>query len=166
MSHLNNQQKALLKAAILAETDPEFVTARENGQTPLLVAWFNKPKTPAVKCWRTDVQPRESDEATPWANFDNITQAGKRDSYLHAFMRYARDYSKASVRKWITDVWGNATAGSNAEAILTTAGQRDITRAEAVLGGSNSVSTNAVSGLKLTWIGPMTDSDIGEALES
>ena len=166
MTHLTNQQKSLLKAAILAETDPEFVDARTNGQTPLMVAWFNKPKSPAVKCWRADVQPQESDEATPWANFDNITQASKRDSYLHAFMRYPRDFTKASVRKWITDVWGNATVGSDAAAILTNAGQRDITRAEAVLGGSNVVTTNSVSGIKLTWTGPMIDAEIGEALES
>ena len=166
MTHLTNQQKTTLKAAILAETDPEFVAARENGQTPLLVAWFNKPKVPAVKCWRSDVQPQESDEATPWANFDSIAQAGKRDSYLHAFMRYSRDFTKASVRKWITDVWGNASVGSDAATILTTAGQRDITRAESVLGGSNAVTTNSVSGIKLAWTGPMTEADIGEAMEA
>lgn len=166
MTHLTAQQKTMLKSAILAETDPEFVAARENGQTPLLVAWFNKPKSPAVKAWRADVPPQESDEATPWTNFDTITQAGKRDSYLHAFMRYPRDYGKQAVRKWITDVWGNATVGSDAEKILTGAGLRDITRAESVLGGSTTATTNAVTGVKLTWVGPMTDADIGEALES
>jgi hypothetical protein len=165
MAHLSAQQKTTLKAAILAEADPEFVAARNNGQTPLLVAWFNKPKVPAVKAWRANVQPAESDEATPWANFDAIAQAGKRDSYLHAFMRYPRDYSKGAVRKWITDVWGNATVGSDAATILTNAGLRDITRAEAVLGGTATATTNSVTGVKLTWVGPMVDSDIGEALE-
>jgi len=159
-------QLATLKAAILAETDPVFVTARTNGQTPLMTAWFNAAKAPAVKAWRKNVRPEDSDEATPWANFDNITQAGKRDSYLHAFMRYARDYTKGEVRKWITDVWGNATAGSNAETILLAAGQRNITRAEAVLGGSTVATTNAVSALKLDWEGPLTDSEIGAALEA
>lgn len=166
MPHLTIQQKTTLKAAILAESDPVFVSARENGQTPLMVEWFNQAKSPAVKAWNTSVDPRATDEATPWVNFDTITQAGKRDSFLHAFMRYPRDFSKNAVRKWITDVWGNATVGSNAATILTDAGLRDITRAEAVLGGSTTATTNSVTGIKLAWQGPMTDADIGEALEA
>ena len=159
-------QLTTLKAAILAETDPAFVAARTNGQTPLMTAFLNADKSPAVKAWRTSVPPEVSDESTPWVNFDTITQAGKRDSYLHAFMRYARDYSKASVRKWITDVWGNATANSNATAILTDAGLRNITRAEAILGGANTATTGTVGAIKLAWEGPLSDSDIGAALES
>ena len=159
-------QLAALKAAINAETDPAFVAARTNGQTPLMTAFLNADKSPAVKAWRTSVPPEVSDEATPWVNFDTVTQAGKRDSYLHAFMRYSRDYSKAAVRKWITDVWGNATANSNATAILTDAGLRNITRAEAILGGANTATTGTVGAIKLAWEGPLSDSDIGAALES
>lgn len=163
---LTPAQLTALKAAILAETNVDFVAARANGQTPLMTAFFNADKSPAVKAWRTAVPPEVSDEATPWVNFDTITQAGKRDSYLHAFMRYPRDYSKGSVRKWITDVWGNATAASNAATILTDAGLRNITRAESVLGGSTQVATNSVTAVKLTWEGPLNDSDIGAALEA
>ena len=162
---LSPSQQTTLKAAILAETDPAFVTARTNGQTPLMTAWFNAEKTPPVKAWRKNVPPEDSDEATPWVNFDSIAQAGKRDSYLHAFMHYPRDYTRAGIRKWITDVWGNATAGSDAAAILTNAGLRNITRAEAVLGGANAIATNSVSALKLDWSEKLTDADIGSALE-
>ena len=165
---LTTSQLAALKAAILAETDPAFVTARTQGQTPFITAWFNADKVPNVKAWRRDVPPQDSDEATPWVNFDNIAQPGKRDAWVLAFMRWPRDYSKSSIRKWITDVWGNATAGSDAAAILTNAGLRNITRAEAIpaFGGTTSVATNSVSGLKLDWVGPVTDADIGAALES
>jgi hypothetical protein len=159
-------QLQALKAGILAETDPTFVAYRTNGQTPLIAAWLNAAKVPNVKAWAKDVDPRDTDEATPWTQFDSITQAGRRDSWVHAFMRYPRDYRKASVRKWVTDVWGNATAGSNSEAILVGAGQRNITRAEAILGGSTSVSVNSVSALKLDWEGPLTDMDISAAMES
>lgn len=157
-------QLATLKAAILAETDPVFVVARTNGQTPLMTEWFNIEASPSVKAWRTSVLPEESDEATPWTAFD-VLSAGKRESWSIAFMRFARNYSRGSVRKWITDVWGNAAADSNAALILL-AGQRNITRAEAVLGGSNQASTNTVSAIKLAWEGPITDQDIGAALES
>lgn len=162
---LTTAQLQTLKAAIAAETDADFVAARTNGQTPLMTAFFNGEKSPAVSAWRSSVPPQDSDEATPWTNFDSIAQAGKRDSYVHAFMRYPRDYTKNAMRKWITDVWGNAAVGSNAEAILRGAGLRNITRAESILGGSNQASTNTVSALKLTWEGPLTDADIGAALE-
>lgn len=164
MTQLNNARLDLLKAAILAETDAEFVGYRTNGQTTLMAAWFNLEKSPAVQVWRTSVPPEDSDEATPWTAFDAIALAGKRDSYLHAFMRYPRDYSRNSVRKWITDVWGNATVGSNAETILRGAGLRNATRGEVVLGGSNQVSTNTVSAVRLTFVGNISDVDISAAL--
>lgn len=158
------EQLTTLKAAILAETDAKFAGYRANGQTTLMAAWFNVEASPAVKAWRSSVPPEDSDEATPWANFDSIAQAGKRDSYLHAFMRYPRNYARNAVRKWITDVWGNAAAGSNAETILVGAGQRNITRGESVLGGNTQASTNSVSALKLAWEGSITDVDISAAL--
>lgn len=161
---LSTSQLTALKAAILAETDPTFVGYRTNGQTDLMRDWLNANKSPATKCWRTDVPAQDSDEATPWTAFDSITPAGKRDSWLHAFMRYPRNYSRNAVRRWVTDVWGNATAGSNAEAILTGAGLRNITRAEAILGGANTATTNNVTALKLEWQGPLSSNDISEAL--
>jgi hypothetical protein len=159
-----NQQRGALKTAILAETDPTFVALRTSGATGAMADWLNLDKSPATKAWRVNVDPRDSDQATPWVNFDGITPAGKRDSYLHAFMRYPRDYSLNSVRKWITDVWGNATAGSDAEKILTGAGLRNISRAEAILGGNNTATTNNVSALKLGWEGPLTNDDVVQAI--
>jgi hypothetical protein len=158
-SNLTTQQLATLKAAILAETNATFVGYRTNGQTGLMRDWLNKDKTPAVNAWRTDVQPQESDEATPWTAFDALS-AGKRDSWNTAFMRYPRDFSRAKVRKWITDTWGAATAGSNAELILTDAGLRKITRAESILGGSTTATTGTVAALSLEWVGPLSDDDI------
>lgn len=161
---LTTQQVTTLRVAILAEVDPTFVGYRTNGQTTLMRDWLNSQAVPAVKCWNTKVAPEVSDEATPWANFDTITQAGKRESWVHAFMRYSRDYSKSTIRKWITDVWGNATVGSNAAQILTDAGLRNVTRAEAILGGTTQVNTNSVTAIKLTWEGPLTEGDISLAL--
>ena len=163
---MKQAQLAALKAAILSETDVDFVALRNSGATGAMADFYNQVKTPNVKAWRINVDPKDSDEATPWVNFDTITQAGKRDSYIHAFMRYPRDYSKASVRKWITDVWGNATVGSNAASILTDAGLRNITRAEAVLGGNTVTNTNSVSALKLDWEGVLSNDDVVKAINS
>ena len=159
------QQLPALKAAILAETDQEFVGYRTNGQTPLMTAWLNKDASPATKAWRSNVSASDSDDATPWTVFDGLVQ-GKRESWVHAFLARDRNYTKQSIRKWITDTWGNATAGSNAEAILTGAGQRNITRAEKILGGTTLATTNAVNAIKLTWECPLTDGDINAALPS
>lgn len=105
----------------------------------------------------------DSDDATPWTVFDGLVQ-GKRESWVHAFLARDRDYTKQSIRKWITDTWGNASVGSDAAAILTGAGQRNVTRAEKILGGTTLATTNSVSAIKLTWEGPLTDGDISAAL--
>lgn len=161
---LTTEQLQTLKAAMLANTDPNVQAAVAIGNATFLLAYYNAEASPAVKAWRSDVDPRDSDEATPWDQFDNITQAGKRESWVHAFMRYPRDYTKASVRKWVTDVWGNATTGSNAFGILTGAGMRNITRAEQVLGGNTVANRNDAAAIRLTWEGPLTLEDVGRAL--
>lgn len=48
-------QLATLKAAILAETDPEFVTLRTEGATGAMANWFNVERTPAMSLWRKEV---------------------------------------------------------------------------------------------------------------
>lgn len=164
-SAMTPAQKAALAAGIAAETDPAFVGYRNNGQTPLMTAWLNKDASPATKAWRSNVPASDSDDVTPWTVFDGLVQ-GKRESWVHAFLSRERDYTKSAVRKWVTDTWGNASVGSDAADILTGAGQRNITRAEKILGGTTLASTNSVSAIKLTWEGPLTDADISAALNN
>lgn len=159
---LTTEQLQTLKAGILAETNATFVTYRTNGQNGLMADWLNKPKTPNVKTWRSDVQPQELDEETPWSSFDTLVD-GKRDSWGHIF-NYARNFNGSWIRKWITDVWGAATAGSIAETIFNNIGVRNITRVEAILGGSATATTGTVTALKLAWEGPISDVDIGLAM--
>lgn len=162
---LSPTQLTTLKAGIQAETNATFVGYRNAGQTGLMAEWLNGTKTPQSQAWRSNVEPQDSDEATPWTQFDALA-ASKRESWNVGFLRYARDYSKQVVRRWVTDVWGNATAGSNAESILTGAGLRPITRAEAILGGTTTATTGTVTALKLSWEGPLSDYDISQALEA
>jgi hypothetical protein len=159
---LSNAQLDTLKAAILAESDSEFVALRDAGATGAMAEWYNVAITPAQKVWLTAANPADIDEATPWTHFDSIPQAGKRDSYLHAFFRYSRNFTKAKVRNWVTDVWGAATAGSDAESILK-AGQRNATRGEIVFGGTTR-TTDSVSGLELNVTRMLRSEDIIAAL--
>lgn len=86
--------------------------------------------------WRTNVQPNDADDAPDYSVFDALTQ-GKRDSWGF-FLRTQRDFTRAKTRKWITDVWGAVTTGSNAEAILL-AGTEAATVAEVAVGGPTRV---------------------------
>lgn len=53
---LTTAQLQTLKTAINAETDPQFVTYRTNGQTGLMADWFNAEASPAFSVWRTDAR--------------------------------------------------------------------------------------------------------------
>lgn len=159
---LSNAQATTLVLALRASADATVVTALQQGDGEKLLKWCNQAASPAVKAWVTAVQPVDSDEASDWASFDTL-QAGKRDSWIGAFLTRPRDFSKAKVRKWVTDVWGNATAGSAAEKILQ-AGQVNCTNAEIILGGTTDTTTNAVTGRDLTWRGPVGLEELGLAL--
>jgi hypothetical protein len=152
---LNNTDIATLKAWVAASTDPAIVDARTQGATQTLAALLNADAVPPVTSWRIDVQPQETDDAPNYANFDTI-QPGKRESWAF-FLNYPRDYSRNKTRKWVTDIWGSATNGSDAEAILLTATE-NASVAESVIGGT-SKNTNSVTALDRTFVGEVTETD-------
>jgi hypothetical protein len=83
------------------------------------------------------------EEAPNYTTYDTLSQ-GKRDSWA-LFLHAPRDFGRNKVRLWVTDVWGNATAGSNAEAVLI-AGTVFATNAQVAIGGT-SRNTGAVTAL-------------------
>lgn len=159
---LTTTQLQTLKAAIAAETDTAFVALRTSGQTGAMADFYNTASSPAVKAWNKSQEAGATDEACDWTVFDAIV-AGKRDSWGF-FLQRTRDFSRAKIRKWVTDVWGNATAGSAAEAILQAA-TRTATRGEAVFGGTDR-TTGTVTAKDLTIDGAITNQNIVDALAS
>jgi len=147
-----NEQIVLLKAAILA--NPTQANNVAIGDYEAVAKWLNNETNDLA--W-TDADIRSVDDAPDYSTFDALS-AGKRDSWAR-FLGFGRDFSRNKVRKWITDVWGNATAGTNAEAILL-AGTRNITRAEKIIGG-NSATTGTVTAIKPNWTGTVSVYDIG-----
>jgi len=117
---------------------------------------------PAVNGWMTSVGAQVIDEASNWTAFDTMS-AGKRDSWK-MFFAFSRDFSRGKVRSWVTDIWGAATAGSNAESILL-ATVEPATVAEVVVGGATR-ATGTVSALDRKWIGRISVYDIGGILAS
>ena len=159
---LNNAQKQTMKTYILSQPDLAAVAVGINTDYQALVNLLNADANPATNAWRTDVSVDELDEAPDYSTFDSIA-AGKRDSW-DFFLRRSRNMTRNKVRKWITDVWGNATANSNAEAILL-AGIEKASRAEVALGG-NTKTTGTVSGLDRVVVGEFTGQNAAEVMSS
>lgn len=148
---LTTNQFNTLKAAIIA--DATAGPLRTAGNTFGLLAWCNGAS--ASLGWRTNVQPQEADAVADYSTYDSLV-AGKRDSWS-IFLRFQRDFSMNRVRKWITDVWGNATTASNAEAVLQ-AGTEFATNAQLAIGGTSKV-TGTVTALDRSYTGQVSQDE-------
>jgi len=149
---MNNAQKALCKTYIQTNFSAN-VAASEWSQ---ISEAMSTAASPITKAWATSVSADVLDDAPDYSTFDTIA-AGKRDSWGFLLAR-SRDFTRSKTRKWITDIWGNATAGSNAEAILQAA-LVNATGAEVAIGGTV-VSTGTVSGLKRDYIGGISVGEV------
>jgi hypothetical protein len=148
-----NQRNTLLTTIKADATAGPFRTA---GDAFSLKAWCNAAKSPQLLAWSVAVPMQTSDEAATYTTYDTLV-AGKRDSWS-IFLRSTRNFSTNKIRAWITDVWGNATAGSVSESILQ-AGTESATNAQAAIGGSTK-TTGTVTATDRTFTGQVDDSDI------
>lgn len=163
-------QLADLKTAILSETDSEFVGYRNNGQTPLMAAWFNAPLAPTYYVKRTslsrhDILTATSDDGTTfsWAGGAYITRSqGERDAFREMFNSTGTvNPSLATIQAAFADIFSGAGGAGN-RAHITAMSRRPCTRAERlyVAGGDGSKANPAKMGFE----GAITDSDISAAL--
>jgi len=159
-SELSLAQRQAIKAAILA--DPVLGPKSSGPETDFayITDALNADASPVTLAWITSVPVENADDAPSYSTFDALA-AGKRDSWGF-FLARPRDFTRAKVRQWITDVWGNATAGSNSEAILQ-AGTEKASRAEVIIGGTTR-TTGTVSALDRTMIGDLSLNDIARIL--
>lgn len=153
---LTTAQLATLKAAVTA--DATAGPMRQAGDTYSLLAWCNG--LTATLAWSIAVPSQTSDEAAVYTTYDTLTQ-GKRDSWV-VFLRSARDFSKAKIRSWITDVWGASTAASISEGILQ-AGTEFQTNAQAVFGGTLK-TTGTVSANQRTYTALISSAEVNQLL--
>jgi hypothetical protein len=154
-------QFTTLVAALRASVDSTVVNALAIGNNVALTDWCNAAAAGPVKAWSTSALAQDIDEACDWTQFDTI-QAGKRDSWGFFLALPTRDFTKNKVRKWVTDVWGNATGSLPAVAILQAA-TFNASNAENILGGTTR-TTGDVSALELNWTGTIVREDLSLAL--
>lgn len=145
------QQLATLKAYILADPVLGPLTSGPGTDRVAIANAMSAVALPNVLSWRTSVPSTDADDAPSYSAFDSIVP-GKRDSWGF-FLNFPRDFTRKKVRDWVVDVWGAATANSNAEAILL-AGTEKALRVEVVLGGTNR-TTGTVTAMNRTYVGAL-----------
>ena len=155
-------QLATLKAYILSQPDLAPISSGPATDYAQIATLLNANAAPETLAWMTAVEPAVIDDAPNYANFDTI-QAGKRDSWGFMLAR-SRDFTRNKTRKWVTDIWGNATAGSDAEAILLAATEK-ASRAEVAFGGATK-TTGTVTALDRVWQGEVSITDVNQAMNS
>lgn len=112
------EQLPVLKAAILAETDPAFVISRNGFATYEMADFFNKLSTFTV--WRTSLPQQEltgqgSPEVTVWSWTLFINRsAGERDGFRTMFNgTYMVNPSLPQVRAGMGDIFSGPGAANN-----------------------------------------------------
>jgi len=148
---LTNNQIVTLRAAVIANSTAHALQMA--GNLAGLLAWCNGAS--GTLAWVSAVPVIDAEEAPSYTPYDTLAQ-GKRDSWL-VFLRSSRDFAKNKVRSWIVDVWGNATNGSNAEAVLQ-AGTVQATNAELKFGGPTR-TTGTVSAIARSWVGVVSETE-------
>jgi hypothetical protein len=111
---MTEAEKQELVTALRASADANIVSmiAPATRNDNALMEYLNAKANPVVKAWRTSMPTNDADDAPDYSTYDGLVP-GKRDSW-NLFLRAPRDLTRNKVRKWITDVWGNADAGSKA----------------------------------------------------
>lgn len=161
---LTTEQLATFKAAFLAETDPELVAYRTNGQTPLIAAWYNRPAVPAHIVWRTSVTQDEiMQNGFDWTRVDNLS-VGKARIWEWLFDNEAHSFnpSKANVRAGIEATWVGTAADLAVRAAVYTHCKRSATRIEALF--AVGVGTDA-SPSTLVFDGQLPEYDVTLAMQ-
>ncbi len=135
---LTDPQIVTLKAAINAETDPTFVSLREQGAVGAMTDWLNQAAVPAYYVKRTALSRHEiltvtSDDGTTfsWAAAAYITRSqGERDAFREMFNSTGTvNPSLPTIVAAFADIFSGAGGLSN-RTHITAMSRRSATRAE------------------------------------
>ena len=73
---LTTEQLHVFRAALLAETDPDLVFRRDNGQAGRVAEWYNQVGANAPIVWKTSLQLEEiTSNGFDWVRVDNLITA-------------------------------------------------------------------------------------------
>ena len=113
--NLTTSQLQTLKADIAAQTDPTFVTYRQQGATGAMADWYNQPST--FVCWRTNVP--ADDIGNAWVGTDIDGMSALNMQRLQLLLQSSRagvfDMSRADRRAGFENPFG--TNANNASRV-------------------------------------------------
>lgn len=160
---LTAEQLPVFKAALLAETDTELVTYRDQGSTTLIAEWYNRAATPACTVWKSSVTQDEiMQNGFNWVQVDNLTVGKARIwEWLFDNQTTAINPSKANVRAGIDEAWKGTAAMLAVRAAIYVHTKRNTTTAEKLY--ATGLCTDA-SPSTLVFEGGITDYDVSAAL--
>lgn len=160
---LNAEQLITFRAALYAETDPEFVGYRDSGQARPMAEWWNRPADPPKIVWKSLVQLEEiTSNGFDWVRVDNLA-VGKARIWEWMFGSEDRSInpSKANVRAGIEEVWKGTAADLAVRATVLQHCKRGTSRIESLFAvGTGTDASPATMGFE----GQLTEMDISYAV--
>lgn len=161
MGTLTAAQLATLKAAILAETDPTFVTNRNAGATGAMADFYNA-NHPTFVVWKTSVPITQIGDKFNGAELGGLTTANQtRLQTIALFSTNGVNPSLADRRAFFDDVFSGA-GGTITRASLLVLWKRLARRVERLF--ATGTGSDAVPGV-LVFEGSISNDDIVMAIQ-
>jgi hypothetical protein len=157
---LTDAQYAQLKSAILADTDPAVVAARNARNDGEIARLYNLDAVPTVKAWLKHASRRQIFEAMNLNLFDSVVP-GKRAAWEIMMQLSDIDFGKTQYRNAIDDIWSAQNAAQRDAIYLALT--ESASKVEAAYGGTNRVG-GTISALDRNWEGALTTDDVSTAL--
>ena len=158
---LTTAQLQTFRAALFAETDPELVTYRTNGQTGLVAEWYRKPRVPTLTVWKTRVSNDDIGDAMNGSEVAGLSSLNMQRAQLLA--NYSNGYQNPSRadRRAAFDAIFSGAGGQNTRAALAALWRRPATRIEALF--ATGAGTDAAPAT-LVFEGSISDRDVDAAI--
>lgn len=160
---LNDAQLLAFNSALFAETDPVLVGYRDSGATPLIAAWYNAQRTPALVVWKTKLYLEEIiQNGFDWVRVDNLS-VGKARIWEWMFGGEDRSInpSKPNVRAGIAEVWKGTQADLAVQASVLAHCKRNATRIEALFATGTGTTADPAT---MAFVESLSEYDVSRAM--
>lgn len=160
---MTDAQLVVFKAAILAETDPELVAARDGGANTLVATFYNAEGSPPVVVWKSLVHQDEiMRNGMDWTRVIALSDAEARAwEWMFDNAEQAIDPSKPNIRAGIDATWDAPGDAATRDAVYAHC-KRNATRGEALFASGGTGTTEAPH--TADFEGLVTDQDVARAL--
>jgi hypothetical protein len=158
---LTTEQKATLKAAILADPTLNAFPNTSDGDFDLAVYLSNTLASPAFRVWRSDVPTADVKKAIVWTEYIGRS-VGERGAFELMISNGIINASDVNVRQGIQDCF-SGPSGAGTRTNLTNISKRDANLIEKIL--ATGTGSDASPGT-MTFVGTISGDDVASARNS